>query len=84
MIGRGKSEKGRKTYHVVDAAENPVATLPFADDARVVLCLVTSKILFAREAAAAALSTAGISAEEGLGVSLVVFAKVTTTGEDGL
>lgn len=77
-------KKGRKTYHVVDAAENSVATLPFADDARVVLCLVTSKILFAREAATAALSAAGISAEEGFGVSLVVLAKITTTSEDSL
>ena len=48
------------------------------------LGLVASEILLAGEAAADGLRAAGVAAEEGLGVALVVLAEVAAASEDGL
>lgn len=70
--------------HVVDSAEDPLATLPFAHNARVVLGFVPCQILLAGEASARGLRAALMSAEEGLGVTLVMLPQIAATCEDGL
>jgi hypothetical protein len=37
------------SYHVVDAAKDPVASVPVTEHAWVVFCFVSSKILLTRE-----------------------------------
>jgi hypothetical protein len=70
-------------YHIVHTAEDPVATVPLAHNAWVMLCLVPGKVFLAGEAAASRLRAARVAAEEGLCVPLVVLAQVAAPREYG-
>lgn len=68
--------------HIVDSAKNPITALPFANDAGIVLGLVSRKILLAGEAAARRLRAALVPAEERLGVAFVVLPQITAAREN--
>lgn len=68
--------------HVVYPTKHPVASFPVTQNAWVVFCLVSRKILFTREAASCGLWTVTVAAKERLCVSLVVFPQITPPSED--
>lgn len=53
-------------HHIVDSAEETIAIRPFTVDLRIVLCLVTSSVLLAREATLGRLRTSCMPAKESL------------------
>ena len=63
-----------KSYHIVNAAENPVTSVPVAQNTGVVLRLVSCQVFLAGESSASSLRTLCVSTEEVLAMSLVVFA----------
>ena len=69
--------------HVVHTTEDPFAIFMRAGDARVVARLVTIAVLLGREASLLRLGTIFVAAEEGLGVTAIVLAQITASGEAG-
>jgi hypothetical protein len=69
--------------HVVNTTEDPVASIPVAQDAGVVLRLVSRQVFFAGEAASCGLRALRVPTEEVLAMPLVMFAKIAASSEDG-
>jgi len=61
------------TYHIVDSAEQSVASVPFASDLGVVFRLMPRAVLLAGEPAGGGLRTALVPTEQRLSVTFVVF-----------
>jgi hypothetical protein len=61
-------------FHVIHTAKDPTATVPFTNDARVMLRLVASAVLLTREPALLGLQTALVPAEEMLAVTIEMLA----------
>lgn len=70
--------------HIVDPTEHPLTTVPLADDARVVLCLVAGTVLLAGEAALLRLRAAFMPTEEVLSVPVEMLPQITASTEKGL
>lgn len=70
-------------FHVVDTAEDPPATDPLTQNARVVLCLVACTVFLAGEATLCRLRTAlgSMAAEEVFTVAVEMFAQVASAPE---
>ncbi len=69
------------TDHIIDSAEETVASFPFAYDLRIVLCLVPCQVFLAREATFGRLRATFVATEKRFRMSFVVFAEVTTSIE---
>ena len=70
--------------HVVDSAEDAPAAIPLTDDARIVLRLMASSVLFAGEATLLGLWTPFMAAEKMLAMAVEMLPQVTSTPELGL
>lgn len=69
-------------YHIVHATEDPVASVPVTQHARVVLGLMSRKILFTRKASSCRLWAVAMAAEEGLCMPLIVLPEIAAAGEN--
>ena len=70
--------------HIIHPAKDPIAPLPLARHARVMLRLVPRPVLLAAEPPLARLRTVLVPAEEVLAVPVEVLAQVARAHEDGL
>lgn len=82
-VRRIKADSGTDSaHHIVDSAEYPIASFPFANNTWVVLGLVSCKIFFAGEATTRGLRAAWVPAKEGLRVSFMMLPQVAASCED--
>lgn len=71
-------------FHIIHPTETPSTPIPLTDNAGIMLRLVTSTILLAREPALLRLRTALVPAEQMLAVTIKVFPQITAPPEEGL
>jgi hypothetical protein len=70
--------------HIIDAAKNPLTPTPLTDNAGIVLCLVASTVLLARESTLLRLRAAFVPTKEVLSVPVEMLSQIAASTEKGL